>query len=259
MKELKHFNIQNHTIEYLFTDIDDTLTNNGHLRPAAYEALWLLYEAHIKVIPVTGRPAGWCELIARQWPVAGVIGENGGFYFSYQNGKMNRFFSQKSTERKENKIKLIKIYKQIKNEVPHSRLSSDQFCRLIDLAIDYCEDIPRLNDNEIKQIIEIFHQHEAQCKLSSIHINGWFGEFDKLSTSLYFLKTNFKLSLDQIKKKTTFIGDSPNDEPMFEFFPLTFGVSNLSQFESQLKHFPTYIAPSPGGEGFKEISQKIIS
>ena len=62
-------------IRYVFTDIDDTLTDNGSLRASAYSAIEALDNAGIAVIPITGRPAGWCDLIARFWPVRGVVGD----------------------------------------------------------------------------------------------------------------------------------------------------------------------------------------
>lgn len=246
-------------IEFVLTDIDDTLTNEGLLHPEAYSSLWDLKKAGIHVIPVTGRPAGWCELIARQWPVAGVIGENGGFYFNYAHSEMQRWYALSESVRNENQKKLQIIQQQILKEIPESKVASDQFCRQMDLAIDFCEDIPRLSDSQIQRIVEIFQEHGATAKVSSIHVNGWFGQYNKVTTAFEFLKNKFNLTPDQARQKCIFVGDSPNDEPMFQDFPLTFGVSNVLEFANQMKHKPQFYAHQKGGAGFREITEKILN
>lgn len=193
MKNLNQFNTNSQTkIKYLLTDIDDTMTTDGHLPACAYESLWKLHNSGIQVIPITGRPAGWCEMIARLWPVAGVIGENGGFYFRYSKQKMHRWFFADKKTTEENQIKLKKIETEILSKVSGSAVSSDQFCRLMDLAIDFCEDVPALQKTDIQKIVQIFDSHGATAKVSSIHVNGWFGNYNKVSTILQFLKMNFK-------------------------------------------------------------------
>ena len=255
MKNLKEF--KSH-IEFVLTDIDDTLTSEGQLHSNAYESLWKLHDAGLKVIPITGRPAGWCEMIARFWPVAGVVGENGGFYFHYENQKMNRWFFTNEKTMAENKIKLIQIQREVLEKVPGSAVSSDQFCRLMDLAIDFAEDVKPLNSASIQNIVDIFKAHYAEAKVSSIHVNGWFGNYNKLTTTLLFLKNNFGLSSEDILKKCIFVGDSPNDEPMFEHFPLSFGVANVLDFQNSIQHLPQFIASEKGGSGFSEISKYVL-
>ena len=255
MKNLKDFNSK---IEFVLTDIDDTLTTEGQLGSAAYSALWQLYNKGLKIIPITGRPAGWCELIARQWPVAGVIGENGGFYFHYSNKKMQRWFATDKSNLEPNQKKLNLIKTEILNTIPGTAVASDQFCRLMDLAIDFCEDVPALSKSDVEKIVKIFIQHGAQAKVSSIHVNGWFGNYNKLSTTLQFLKDHFNLSESDALKKCAFVGDSPNDEPMFQNFPHSFGVANIQEFKLSIKHLPTYISTKKGGDGFSEIADQII-
>ena len=248
-------------IKYLFTDIDDTLTDEGQLRPEAYASLWSLYESGIKVIPITGRPAGWCEMIARFWPVSGVIGENGALYFCYKNKQMHRNYIFNEDIQKENKIKLQKIESEILQKVPGSAVSSDQFCRLFDLAIDFCEDVPALPQDDVKKIVDIFESHGAVAKVSSIHVNGWFGDYDKLSMCKTFMKNEFNIDLDnneEIQNQIVFSGDSPNDEPMFAYFKHSVAVANIKPFLSQLKSPPAYITNSNGGKGFTELAQLIL-
>lgn len=245
--------------DFVLTDIDDTITDEGQLHANAYEALWKLKNAGIKVIPVTGRPAGWCEMIARFWPVDGIIGENGGFYFRYHEKKMRRSFFANESEIHVNRKKLDQIQKEVLAKVPGSAVASDQFCRLLDLAIDFCEDVPALPETEIQKIVDIFQQHGAQAKVSSIHVNGWFGSYNKVTMIQKFLKDEFQLSEKTIKEKCLFSGDSPNDEPMFEFFPNSVGVANIQNFKSKLKHLPSYVTKNAGGEGFAEMVEHILS
>ncbi len=256
---MKHAADFSHKIQFLLTDIDDTLTDEGHLGAEAYSALWQLKKSGIHVIPVTGRPAGWCEMIARVWPVSGIVGENGGFYFRYHNKKMHRHFFFDEQTQKENRLKLSVIEKEVLENVPGSDLASDQFCRLMDLAIDFCEDVQPLPKQEVQKIVDIFHQHGAQAKVSSIHVNGWFGNYDKLTMSLRFLEKEFGISANEAKNMCAFSGDSPNDEPMFAYFPHSFAVANINNFLDQIKNKPTYVTRERGGVGFTEIAQAILN
>jgi HAD superfamily hydrolase (TIGR01484 family) len=247
-----------HSLKFLLTDIDDTLTDEGLLGAEAYEAMWALHNAGIKVIPVTGRPAGWCEMIARVWPVSGIVGENGGFYFRYHDKKMHRHFFFDEQTQNSNRKKLNQLETEILQKVPGCELASDQFCRLMDLAIDFCEDVPALPKSEVQKIVDIFKSHGAQAKVSSIHVNGWFGDYDKLSMSLKFLAQEFGVSSEDAKKVCAFSGDSPNDEPMFQYFPHSFAVANIQNFVDQIKAKPTYVARERGGIGFTEIASAIL-
>lgn len=256
MKPISEFTTK---IQFLLTDIDDTITTNGQLTAESYTALAKLKQHNIKVIPVTGRPAGWCDMIARFWPVDAVIGENGGLYYRYHERKMLRWNFADEKTLAENQKKLQVIAAEIKQKVPKAAISADQFCRIYDLAVDFCEDIPRLSDDEIKAIVAIFKAHGATAKVSSIHVNGWFGAFNKVTTAKLLLQKEFGLNEAQILEQCAYVGDSPNDEPLFESFKHTFGVANVRDFSSQMKHLPTYIAPSESGRGFCEIVEKIIS
>jgi len=245
-------------IKTLFTDIDDTLTDHGQLRENAYSALWNLHRAGVRVVPVTGRPAGWCEMIARFWPVAGVVGENGGFYFRYHDRKMKRHFVFDEATRRQNQQKLQLIQKEVLEAVPGCAVASDQFSRLMDLAIDFAEDVGPLADSKIDQIVAVFKKHGAQAKVSSIHVNGWFGSYDKLSMCREFAKAELSLDLDQQNSITAFVGDSPNDEPMFAFFENSFAVENIKRFQDRLVSKPRYISSQTGGDGFVEIAEAIL-
>lgn len=247
----------NSPIKYLFTDIDDTLTCEGRLQKEAFSGLWELYESGVQVIPVTGRPAGWCELIARQWPVVGVIGENGGLYFTYKNREMKRHFAVPPSTCKDNALKLRHIEKEILQQVPGTAVASDQFSRLMDLAIDFCEDVPPLGRDEVRKIVEIFEKHGAIAKISSIHVNGWFGEYDKLSTCRVFCSKELNIDFDECLQQMAYVGDSPNDEPMFKAFSHSFGVANIRRFADTMTALPQYITTHTGGRGFMEVAHKL--
>jgi HAD superfamily hydrolase (TIGR01484 family) len=256
MKSVSEFSSTN--VRCLFTDIDDTLTDNGQLGAAAYSALWTLHENGIQVIPVTGRPAGWCEMIARFWPVHGVVGENGGFYFRYHDRKMYRHFAFDEETQNANRIKLEAIRKEVLKEVPGCAVASDQFSRLMDLAVDFAEDVGPLSESEIDKIVSVFKRHGAQAKVSSIHVNGWFGSYDKLSMCREYAKIEMGVDLEKTNDQFAFSGDSPNDEPMFEFFKNSFAVANIQNFITRIKHRPAFVAKDEGGIGFVEIANRLI-
>lgn len=245
-------------LRFVFTDIDDTLTESGRLVPEAFLALWQLSKKGIHVVPVTGRPAGWCEMIARQWPVSGVVGENGGFYFRMTDGQMKRHYFFDAFARNDNQRRLEKIRAEVLSSVPGSRVASDQFCRQMDLAIDYCEDVAPLNRNDVAKIVSIFEKYGAQAKVSSIHVNGWFGDYDKLSMCRTFCLNEFNFDLEKHNKQAAFVGDSPNDEPMFQFFDNSFAVANINKFAKDLKNLPKFVSTQNGGLGFAEIAEYLL-
>jgi hypothetical protein len=200
----------------VLTDIDDTLTLHGRMPAEAFAALEALRAAGLIVIPITGRPAGWCDHIARMWPVDGVVGENGAFYFRYDENarKMRRVYAQNSTERRENVDKIWKIAKKVLAEYPGTAIASDQAYREIDVAIDFCEDVPPLPIAAAEEIRCAFEAEGANAKVSSIHVNAWFGEHDKLTMSNRFLRDVFGIDAGMDKAQIAYAGDSPNDAPL---------------------------------------------
>lgn len=247
-------------IRYVLTDIDDTLTNDGQLPAAAYMAMEKLHTAGIKVIPITGRPAGWCDHIARMWPVDGLVGENGAFYFRYdaESRKMVRRYFKDETERVEDRKKLKALECRILEEIPGCAVAADQAYREADLAIDFCEDVPALPMTEVRHIAEMFSEVGAEAKISSIHVNGWFGGYDKLSMTRTFLKEIYGEDLDAIREQVVFCGDSPNDCPMFSFFPHGVGVANVKDLEQEMDALPSWITPERGGYGFAQLAEALL-
>lgn len=247
-------------IRYVLTDVDDTLTLKGRLPATAFAALEHLRAGGIRVVPITGRPAGWCDHIARMWPVEGVVGENGAlcFWFDEKEGKLKKRFFDAEEVRSEKRKRLTQIRREILSSVPGTAVASDQRYREADLAIDYCEDVPPLGRSAVDRICEIFEKHGASCKVSSIHVNGWFGDYDKLTMAKIFVMERWGLDLDASKTQFLFVGDSPNDETMFQYFPHSVGVKNVLYFTHRMKHLPQYVAGKEGGEGFAEIVETLL-
>lgn len=248
-------------IRFLLTDIDDTLTTHGRLEASAYLALERLDSAGIKVIPITGRPAGWCDMIARFWPVAGVVGENGALYMRYDRStrKMQKRFWLSEPERQAARARLAELAGKILHQIPGTALASDQQYRECDLAIDFCEDVPPLPQSDVDQIVSMFSAAGATAKISSIHVNGWFGSWDKLSMTRRFFTDSFSLHLDDVRNAVIFAGDSPNDAPMFGYFPLSVGVANVLPFLDRISTPPQFVTKAEGGAGFVEIAESLLS
>ena len=246
-------------VDLVLTDIDDTLTTGGKLPALAYAALERLTAAGLHVIPVTGRPAGWCDLIARLWPVSAVVGENGAFYFACEPaGGMTRVYAREEVRRREDRKHLDDLSERILSAVPAARLSADQAYRESDLAIDFAEDGPRLEQSEIDCIVACFREAGATAKVSSIHVNGWFGTHDKLVMTRRLLLDRFGLDIEQENRRVLFVGDSPNDAPMFGFFDNSVAVANFATFQDHVREQPKWLTRQPGGSGFAEVAAAIL-
>jgi len=247
-------------IRGVFFDIDDTLTTDGRLTASAYSALEQLKANLLLVVPVTGRPAGWCDHIARMWPVDGVVGENGAFWFAHDHTakKMTQRFIADATTRVDRRARMRDIGERILREVPGTAWASDQHYREADIAIDFCEDVPALPKGEVDRIAALMREAGLTAKISSIHVNGWFGEYDKLSTTRLFMRERFDIELDAVKDHYLFIGDSPNDSPMFGWFPHSVGVANIRDMADRVPELPKYVTEGRSGEGFAEVVRMLV-
>ena len=247
-------------IRALLTDIDDTLTTDGKLTAEAYAAMQRLQRAGKLIIPVTGRPAGWCDHIARMWPVDAVVGENGAFYMRYdaQQRKLIWRFQSSDSERRANRARLHEIGERIVATIPGCALASDQHYRETDLAIDYCEDVAPLDRADVDRIVAMMEAEGMTAKISSIHVNGWFGTYDKLAMTRTLLAEVHGISLDEARDEFVFAGDSPNDAPMFAYFPNAVGVANLRRFLDRVQALPAYITMAEAGAGFTELADFLL-
>ncbi len=242
-------------------DIDDTLTSNGQLTAESYSAMERLQRRKFIVIPITGRPAGWCDHIARMWPVDAVVGENGSFYFRYNHAdrRLDKRFSVDDKHRSENRRRLEELGNLILSKVPGCALASEQQYRESDLAIDYCEDVTPLNATDVENIVALFYRAGANAKVSSIHVNGWFGDYDKLSMTRRLMRECFGVDLDAQREQYLFVGDSPNDAPMFAYFSNSVGVANVADFGGRISQLPTYVTRERCGAGFVEVVDSLLS
>jgi len=247
-------------IRGVFCDIDDTLTSAGRLTARAYSAMEQLHARGKLVVPITGRPAGWCDHIARMWPVDAVVGENGAFYFCYdrERRKLVQRFLLDAPTRAANRERMIAVRERVLREVPGCALASDQHYREADLAIDYCEDVARLPIAEVERIVELMHAAGMTAKISSIHVNGWFGEYDKLGMTCSLMRERFGVDLHRHEAEYVFIGDSPNDAPLFRFFSNSVGVANVADFAGHLPDAPAYVCSRRSGDGFVELAELLL-
>jgi HAD superfamily hydrolase (TIGR01484 family) len=246
-------------IRGLLFDIDDTLTTEGRLTLEAYAGLDRLKRAGRVLVAVTGRPAGWCDHIARMWPVDAVVGENGAFYFCLRQGKLHKRFHDPDETRARDRARLAAIGARILGQVPGCALASDQPYRETDLAIDYCEDVPPLPLEAAERIAALMRAEGLTAKVSSIHVNGWFGSYDKLAMTSLLFAEQFRLSADMLRQEFAFAGDSPNDAPMFSFFDCSIGVANIKRFAGRFKPEPKYVTRGAAGAGFAELAAQLLA
>ena len=245
-----------HTVLF---DIDDTLSTDGRITAQAYAALERLKDSGKRTVAVTGRPAGWCDHIARMWPVDGVVGENGAFYFRLHDGRLERRYREPPEARLQNRERLAAIAREIVQAVPGCAVAADQAYRETDLAIDYREDVPALPLEVAERIAELMRRAGLHAKVSSIHVNGWFGDYDKLAMARQLLAEAFLLDLDRVSADVVYVGDSPNDSPMFGYFPRSVGVANVRRFAGRMAAFPAYVTQAEAGAGFAEVAAHLLA
>jgi HAD superfamily hydrolase (TIGR01484 family) len=248
------------SLNAVLSDLDDTLTLEGRITAHALGALERLQAAGIRTIIVSGRPGGWCDHIARMWPVDAVVGENGAFYFRYDaaSRKMIRVYAQKPAEREANRGRLMAVAGRILRNFPGTALASDQAYREIDVAIDFREDVPPQSLDTADAIRRAFETEGATAKVSSIHVNAWFGDHDKLTMAHRCLADCFGLDTGRDRNAIAYAGDSPNDSPMFAHFPNSFGVANVLAYRLLMPHLPRYVTVGEGGHGFGELARAIL-
>ena len=190
-----------------------------------------------------------------------MVGENGALWFRYDAAKrkMLSLFARDLGQRRDDRERLNRIRDDVLETVRGTAVASDQDYRVSDLAIDYCEDVDPLPAKDVERIVEIFRSHGATAKVSSIHVNGWFGNHDKLTMTRRALWATFGLDIDADRARIFFVGDSPNDAPMFKQFPNAVGVANIRSFEDTIEHLPRYVTRAPAAQGFVEFAAKLLA
>ena len=248
------------SLRWVLTDIDDTLTTEGRLTAAAYQALERLQEAGLLVVPVTGRPAGWCDMVARFWPVAAVVGENGALWYAMDHAarRMIRHHAQDDATRLASRARLDRLAAKAMAEVPGAAIAADQPFRMFDLAVDFAEDAGPLPLSAAEHIAAIFREGGAEAKVSSIHVNAWIGDWDKLSGLRHLFATRWQ-KLEEVLDQVAFLGDSPNDAPLFGAVPMSIGVANVAPFLRSIAAAPAFITAGEGGAGFVEFTEAVLA
>ena len=249
--------------EMLLTDLDDTITTHGLLTASVYQSLWALNQAGVKVIIVTGACAGWCDHLARSWPVTGVIGENGAFYFSREgdvadHGKLQRHYWTTLKQLKDEQQQLLATYSSHFDNFD-DYLTHDQHYRLAEVSININQDLDAPALERRNEILAFCQQQNISHSVSSIHINTWLSDNSKRSMCERVVQHYFGQSIGELPDQLVYAGDSLNDEEMFSTVNRSVGVANIAAVQSQMTSLPTYITPDSHGAGFEQIAAAIIS
>lgn len=250
------------SVQWLLTDVDDTITTNGKLHPSSLDAMWKLHDDGIKIVCVTGGSAGWGDVYLRQWPVEAVISESGAVSL-YREGVPGmevgriRHFVHPSIDDGKYREKADRLISRVLTEVSGSKLSSDQFARIYDIAFDYRSEPPYLDSAAVADIVEICQEEGATAAVSSIHVNCWFGSYDKREGSLCFMEQIMGVHRDSLPHCCGYCGDAPNDQSMFSLIPVSFGVANVLDKVPEMAFLPRYVASARCGEGFSQIASAL--
>ena len=242
----------------VMTDIDDTLTRDGAIEPAALQALHALAEAGLPVVAITGRPLGWSEPFAKAWPVRAIVAENGAVALLRDGPRLLTEFAQDAPTRQANARRLREVAEQVLQQVPGARLAQDSAGRVTDFAIDHSE-FTQLPQPQIEQAVALMRAAGMNATVSSIHVNGWFGEHTKWTAAQWMLQRLFGRVLVPEIGRWVYVGDSTNDQLMFQHFPLSVGVANLRRFADQLTMWPAFITQAERGQGFAEVAQALLA
>jgi hypothetical protein len=240
----------------VLTDIDDTLTAHGAIEPPALDALARLAAAQVPVIAVTGRSAGWSEPFALAWPVAAIVAENGAVMLRREGTALRHEFTEDAVTRAAHRQRLLACAQEVLARVPGSRLAGDSAGRLTDIAIDHSE-FAQLDTAQIDAVLAVMRAHGLTATVSSIHVNGWIGAHDKLTGARWAVESVLGLPFDP--RQWVYVGDSTNDQTMFEHIPLSVGVANIERFLPQLKVLPAYLTPLERGRGFAQVAKAVLA
>ena len=242
----------------VFTDIDDTLTTEGAITPDALQALADLKAAGLHVVPITGRPVGWSEPFAQSWPVDAIVAENGAVGLTYSSAQgLRKRYQQDVATRTANFAHMQTVLTTIERCVPGAQRSQDSAGRETDIAIDHSE-FTQLPQNAIDAVVQRMRNAGMTATVSSIHINGWFGEHSKLTGARWIVRELWDRDLDAEMDRWVYVGDSTNDQVMFEHFEHSVGVANIQRFAAQLTHPPRYITQGERGAGFAELTRRLL-
>jgi HAD superfamily hydrolase (TIGR01484 family) len=253
----------------VFTDIDDTLTTEGAITPDALQGLHALKAAGLHVVAITGRPVGWSEEFALTWPVDAIVAENGSVALIKNNKialqaneiehkQLLKLYLQDTPARATHYAKMQTVLAHIERDIPGAQRSTDSPGRETDIAIDHSE-FTHLPPERIAQVVQLMQSEGMHATVSSIHINAWYGEHHKLQGARWITQQLYGRSLDAEMDKWAYIGDSTNDQLMFEAFTHSVGVANIERFVPQLAHLPRYVTLGERGAGFRQFCDALLA
>lgn len=241
----------------VLTDIDDTLTRDGAIEPEALAALGRLREAGVPVIAITGRPMGWSEPFARNWPIDAIVAENGAVALFMDAGVLQTEYAQDEALRAHNATRLAEVARRVLREVPGATLARDSAGRVTDIAVDHAE-FAQLSSAQVDAVVAIMRAEGMNATVSSIHVNGWFGEHDKRSGARWIVQRLLGRDVEAERERWLYVGDSTNDQAMFEHYPCSVGVANLMHFAAQLHTWPAWLTGAERGRGFAEMADRLL-
>ncbi len=238
----------------LLFDLDDTLLDHGRLTIEAYSSLFRLKAAGFQLFGVTGRPAAWGQVVARQWPVDGVVTENGIIALRKQDNRIRIYDRATAKQRSERTQRLQALSRQLQSRWPELLPADDAFGRIADTALDIAES-SRVEPAVVEAAATFARSRGARVVISSIQMHLALDPDDKATGSLRFLNQVFGVDPNQARFDYAFIGDSDNDAACFAAFDVTVGVQNL-QGNPTLN--PKFITSHPRGTGFAEFADALV-
>ena len=252
IKKISHVEVER--LKGLLFDVDDTVLTQGHLTEEAYTALFLMRNAGMRLIAVTGRAARWGEILASQWPVDAVLAENGAIAFVREGRDVQTRDWIDPKERKERRDHLERLALEITERFSEIALAGDEALRVTDLAFDVGERV-QVDHTIVQRAQQFAEEQGARTSVSSIHFHITFDASDKGSGSIRLLNELFGEDPTAARFQYAFIGDSGNDAAAFATFDTSMGVRNLA---GRPTVSPRYITSQSFGAGFAEAAKLLV-
>jgi HAD superfamily hydrolase (TIGR01484 family) len=244
-----------HRLTGVLFDLDDTLLDRGRLTVGALTALYRLAEAGLILVGVTGRPAGWGQVLVRQWPISGMLTENGIIALVQREHRVHVLDRATVEQRAERRQRLAALVSELRSRFSELLPSDDVAGRIADFSFDIAES-RQVDASVVQAATELARERGAHVVRSSIQLHLSYDGDDKASGVLRFLHAAHGVDVSSARHRFAFVGDSENDAPCFGAFEHSFGVANLQGRPSLL---PAYRASQPMGAGFAEIADIILA
>jgi hypothetical protein len=240
-------------------DLDDTLLDHGALAETAYGALFRLRASGLRLIACTGRPAGWGEVIQRQWPIDATVVENGAVALVPDEGGSRRILALDPLDpaaRRARRRELLALGAELVARFPEAELADDNDARRTDVTIDIGEH-RRVPAAEIQAMARLAAARGVRTVASSVHLHLTLEPDDKASGTIRLLVQRFGEDATAARARYAFIGDSGNDAAPFAAFKLTFGVANVRGPARRLSVPPRFVTDEPMGLGFAAFAARL--